>query len=105
MSSTTLHAAPRVVSAYDVRRLATIMTDAFFDDPVFAWFFQRERGRHARIERFFRDIALKSHVFTEEAQFPGRFEEKVAAGDQRSSKVRTSISIPAVPYLDRKVRS
>lgn len=50
--------APRVVSAYDARRLASVLTDAFLDDPVFGWFFRREAGRRARIERFFHDAAL-----------------------------------------------
>jgi 5-methyltetrahydrofolate--homocysteine methyltransferase len=52
-----------------------------------------------------RDVALKSHVFTETMKAPEKAEESVRVSEDRSSKVRTSIEIPAAPYLDRKVRS
>jgi 5-methyltetrahydrofolate--homocysteine methyltransferase len=52
-----------------------------------------------------REEALRSHTYTEFAALPERFEEKVAAGTRRSSKVRADIAIPSVPYLERKVRS
>ncbi|HYO84259.1 MAG TPA: methionine synthase [Bryobacteraceae bacterium] len=52
-----------------------------------------------------RDVALASHRFIEVAAAPAPAEEPVAAGTTRSSKVRTDVPIPAVPYLDRKVRS
>jgi 5-methyltetrahydrofolate--homocysteine methyltransferase len=48
---------------------------------------------------------LSSHTF-EEAPSPvvAAVIETVDAGDQRSTKVRTGIPIPPVPYKDRKVR-
>jgi GNAT superfamily N-acetyltransferase len=51
-------------------RLATVLAQAFYDDPVFAWFFPRERRRFERIERFFARLALErstmphGHVYT-----------------------------------------
>ena len=51
-----------------------------------------------------REDVLGKHVFNEEITIPERFPDKVDAGDQRSSKVRTDIPIPPAPYLDRKVR-
>src|SRR3954447_22328063 len=48
-----------------------------------------------------RDRVLESHLFIEVANLPERFEERVDAGDARSSKVRTDITIPPAPYLDR----
>lgn len=52
-----------------------------------------------------REQALESHVFRETVALPERFEEKFAAGENRSSKVRTDIPVPPTPYLDRRVRS
>ncbi len=52
-----------------------------------------------------RDVALRSHVFSEAAANVGEVEQRVDAGTERSSKVRTDIVPPAAPYLDRRVRS
>ena len=51
-----------------------------------------------------REKALRSHVYKVFAAAPEVVEERIDAGQQRSSKVRTDIAIPKVPYLDRKVR-
>ncbi len=53
-----------------------------------------------------RDQVLSAHVFGE-APEPASALQPVAvpSGERRSPKVRTGISIPAAPYLDRKTRS
>ena len=52
-----------------------------------------------------RDEALEQHVFAEAAPAPSPVEAGTApAGGARSPKVHTDIPIPAVPYLDRRVR-
>jgi 5-methyltetrahydrofolate--homocysteine methyltransferase len=51
-----------------------------------------------------REETLRTHTFTEFAQLPERYSERVNAGDRRSSKVRTDLPVPPVPYADRKVR-
>lgn len=53
-----------------------------------------------------RDEALETHVFsqtTPTVETP--VEERFQPGQQRSSKVRTDVPVPAIAYLDRKVRS
>ncbi len=52
-----------------------------------------------------RDGVLQDHTHFEQApEYFAPAEPGVAAGEARSSKVRTDISIPAAPYLDRRVR-
>jgi 5-methyltetrahydrofolate--homocysteine methyltransferase len=53
-----------------------------------------------------REHVLASHVFTEERDFgaPGPPEPLVIT-DRRSSKVRTEIALPRIPYADRRVRT
>ncbi|MBI3279614.1 MAG: homocysteine S-methyltransferase family protein, partial [Acidobacteria bacterium] len=53
-----------------------------------------------------RDELLRKHTFLEEQAF-GTADgiAKLPVGDQRSSKVRTDIPVPPVPYLDRRVRA
>lgn len=43
----------RVATADDVRRLADVLADAFYDDPVFGWMMPDERRRRGRLRRFF----------------------------------------------------
>ncbi len=52
-----------------------------------------------------REAALASHIFTEEIDFGAKSPEPVFdAGTTRSTKVRTDVPIPAIPYPDRRVR-
>ncbi len=52
-----------------------------------------------------RDGLLSAHTFQEPVAFPEKpVEEPVVLIDARSRKVRTGLSIPPAPYLDRKVR-
>ncbi|HVO98949.1 MAG TPA: methionine synthase [Bryobacteraceae bacterium] len=52
-----------------------------------------------------REAALKAHVFTANGDAPASEVPAVNTGTTRSSKVRTDIPIPSVPYLDRRVRA
>jgi 5-methyltetrahydrofolate--homocysteine methyltransferase len=52
-----------------------------------------------------REETLAKNTHTEIAELPARdWDMSAARSEIRSSKVRTDIPIPAVPYLDRKVR-
>jgi 5-methyltetrahydrofolate--homocysteine methyltransferase len=52
-----------------------------------------------------REEKLRSHMFADPRPHPsGLAEEVVRPGDQRSSKVRTDIPIPQIPYKERRVR-
>ena len=52
-----------------------------------------------------REEKLRSHIFAESGALPSApAEEVVRPGNQRSSKVRTDIPIPQIPYKDRRVR-
>jgi 5-methyltetrahydrofolate--homocysteine methyltransferase len=52
-----------------------------------------------------RDVALGSHLFTEERPWQeSRAETPAPLSDRRSSRIRTDIAIPAAPYLDRRLR-
>jgi GNAT superfamily N-acetyltransferase len=43
----------RQATADDVRRLTTVLADAFFDDPVFGWLMPEDSKRRARLRRYF----------------------------------------------------
>ncbi|MDQ6759073.1 MAG: B12-binding domain-containing protein, partial [Acidobacteriota bacterium] len=52
-----------------------------------------------------REQILREHTYSEAvAELETPVEAGIAPGQARSSKVRTSIPIPAAPYLDRRVR-
>jgi 5-methyltetrahydrofolate--homocysteine methyltransferase len=53
-----------------------------------------------------REGVLASHVFTEERDFgAGVLHEPIVITDRRSSKVRTDIVLPRIPYPERRVRT
>jgi 5-methyltetrahydrofolate--homocysteine methyltransferase len=53
-----------------------------------------------------REHVLSKNTHTEVVELPARDWDMAAArSEKRSSKIRTDIPIPAVPYLDRRVRS
>ncbi len=43
----------RQATAEDVRRLSTVLAEAFFDDPVFGWLMPEDSRRLARLRRYF----------------------------------------------------
>jgi ribosomal protein S18 acetylase RimI-like enzyme len=43
----------RRATAEDVRRLTTLLAEAFFDDPVFGWLMPEDSRRRARLRRYF----------------------------------------------------
>ncbi len=43
----------RQATAEDARRLATVLAEAFFDDPVFGWLMPEDSRRRARLRRYF----------------------------------------------------
>jgi ribosomal protein S18 acetylase RimI-like enzyme len=43
----------RQATAEDVRRLTTVLAEAFFDDPVFGWLIPEDGKRRARLRRYF----------------------------------------------------
>jgi GNAT superfamily N-acetyltransferase len=43
----------RRASAQDAHRLATVLAEAFFEDPVFGWLMPEDTTRLARLRRFF----------------------------------------------------
>jgi GNAT superfamily N-acetyltransferase len=43
----------RPASTDDVQRLKTMLAEAFFDDPVFAWLMPEDSKRRARLRRYF----------------------------------------------------
>ncbi len=51
-----------------------------------------------------RDEVLRAHTHQEESAEEQAGAKAAPAGEQRSSKVRTSVPLPDAPYLDRKVR-
>lgn len=61
----------RVATLDDVRRLADVLADAFYEDPVFGWMMPDERSRLGRLRRFFavqlRHVGLaRGRVWTSE---------------------------------------
>jgi ribosomal protein S18 acetylase RimI-like enzyme len=44
----------RLARDHEVERLSRVLALAFYDDPVFGWFFAMRPGRFARLTRFFR---------------------------------------------------
>ncbi len=50
----------RRATAADVQALATVLADAFLDDPIYSWLIPMEQSRHARLRRFF---ALHLRIF------------------------------------------
>ena len=63
----------RTVDPVEVGRLSHSLAQAFYDDPVFEWFWSRQHRRYERITRFFHNIALHGstlpfgHVYTTDA--------------------------------------
>jgi 5-methyltetrahydrofolate--homocysteine methyltransferase len=51
-----------------------------------------------------RDLLISTHIFTTMGAAPAESAPVVNLSTARSRKVRTDIPIPAVPYLDRRVR-
>jgi 5-methyltetrahydrofolate--homocysteine methyltransferase len=52
-----------------------------------------------------REETLRRHVFSEvQPSFDHTADERIDPGTRRSSKVRTDLAIPALPYPERKVR-
>ena len=51
-----------------------------------------------------RDLLISTHIFTTSGAAPAAPAPEVNLSTARSPKVRTGIPIPAVPYLDRRVR-
>ena len=43
----------RRATGEDVRRLTTVLAEAFFDDPVFGWLMPEDGKRRARLRRYF----------------------------------------------------
>ncbi len=43
----------RPATAEDIQRLKTVLADAFYDDPVFAWLMPEDDRRRARLRRYF----------------------------------------------------
>jgi ribosomal protein S18 acetylase RimI-like enzyme len=61
----------RIASPDDVHRLADVLADAFYDDPIFCWMMPGERSRLGRLRRFFavqvRHVGLaRGRVWTSE---------------------------------------
>ncbi|MGN6371636.1 MAG: GNAT family N-acetyltransferase [Solirubrobacteraceae bacterium] len=61
----------RVAAVDDVRRLAEVLSDAFYEDPIFGWMMPDERSRLGRLRRFFsvqlRHVGLaRGRVWTSE---------------------------------------
>jgi GNAT superfamily N-acetyltransferase len=59
----------RKATAQDIQRLASVLAEAFFDDPVFGWLMPEDSKRHARLRRYFgielRHYTLpRGHVWT-----------------------------------------
>ena len=90
----------RPVRSLEIGRLSRALTQAFWDDPVFEWFWPRPKHRLARIERFFRAIALErltlphGHVYTTEALAGGAL--WVPPGEAGSSASETLEMLPEV---------
>ena len=63
----------RTAGPSEVERLSHTLAQAFYDDPVFRWFWPYEHRRYERITRFFRTLALEGstlpfgHVYTTDA--------------------------------------
>jgi len=43
----------RRATAEDIRRLTTVLAEAFFEDPVFGWLMPEDTKRRARLRRYF----------------------------------------------------
>ena len=59
----------RTADPREADRLSHSLAQAFYDDPVFAWFWPRPHRRYERIVRYFRGVSLEStlrfgHVYT-----------------------------------------
>lgn len=69
ISSSRLRSELRLAAAEDIQRLKTVLTEAFFEDPVLAWLMPDDSKRRVRLRRFFtvelRHIALpRGRVWT-----------------------------------------
>ena len=88
----------RTVGATEVDRLSDVLTQAFYDDPVFAWFWPRPHRRYERITRFFRTLALEGatlpfgHVYTTDSVAGGAL--WMPPGEAHSSTAETLRMIP-----------
>ena len=60
--SISIDTAVRRARSHETARVASLLARAFYDDPVFTWFFAREHDRVARMERFFAKIVLEPSV-------------------------------------------
>ncbi len=59
----------RPATAQDIEHLASVLAEAFYDDPVFGWLMPEDSKRHARLRRYFgielRHYTLpRGHVWT-----------------------------------------
>lgn len=68
-SSTHTQPELRRATSGDLRRLTTVLAQAFFEDPVFNWLMPEDSKRHARLSRYFaielRHLALpRGRVWT-----------------------------------------
>lgn len=89
----------RTVDPVEVDRLAHSLARAFYDDPVFRWFWSRETPRrYARIARFFRTLALEGatlpfgHVYTTDAVAGGAL--WMPPGEAHSTTAETIRMLP-----------
>ena len=88
----------RTVDPHEVDRLAHSLTKAFFDDPVFAWFWPYAHRRYDRIHRFFRTLALEGstlphgHVYTTDTVGGGAL--WLPPGESETSTMETIRMLP-----------
>ena len=88
----------RTADAVDVARLSHALAQAFYDDPVFAWFWPRQSRRYERIVRFFRGMSLErstlpfGHVYTTDAVAGGAL--WLPPGEGQSSTMETIRLVP-----------
>lgn len=88
----------RTVDHQEVTRLSHALAQAFYDDPVFAWFWPYRHRRYERITRFFRTISLErstlpfGHVYTTDAVAGGAL--WMPPGEAHSSTAETLRLLP-----------